>query len=57
MQLSNRTFMIEIRYSQSFGDYTNHKNKLLSTGFTKNSMNATRVLLKLSRSLLSTSAK
>ncbi len=57
MQLSDRQFMIETRYSQSFGDFTNRKNKLLSTGFTKNTMNATSTLPKLSRSLSSTSAK
>jgi hypothetical protein len=57
MQLSDRSFMVETRYSQSFGDFSNRKNKLLSTGFTKNSMNTTMVLPKLSRSLSSSSAK
>ena len=39
MKLADRSFMNESRYSQSFGDFTQRKNKLLSTGFTNNSMN------------------
>ncbi len=57
MKLADRTFMNQTRYSQSFGDFSNRKNKLLSTGFTNNSMNTTMRLPKLSRSLSSSNAK
>ena len=57
MKLAERSFMNETRYSQSFGDFSQRKNKLLSTGFTNNTMNTTMRLPKLSRSLSSTSAK
>jgi hypothetical protein len=57
MQLSDRQFMVETRYTQSFGDFSQRKNKLLSTGFTKNTMNTTMTLPKLSRSLSSSTTK
>ena len=57
MKLADSSFMNETRYSQSFGDFAVRKNKLLSTGFTNNSMNTTMKLPKLSRSLSSTSSK
>ena len=57
MQLSDRQFMIQTRYTQSFGDFSQRKNKLLTTGFTKNTMNTTMTLPKLSRSLSSSTTK
>ena len=57
MKLADRSFMNETRYSQSFGDFAERKNKMLSTGFTNNTMNTTMRLPKLTRSLSSSSAK
>lgn len=57
MQLSNQNFFIPNRYTQSFADFSNRKNKLLPTALTKSKISTNTTLPKLSRSLSSNSTK